>query len=93
MPENPFHFSRMHALTMMVLLISAGTLVSFKLACVVLLPPMRHVYDAHRVGLHYNPAKFLVDHEGNAFKRYTGTAPNDMIDDIEALLKKKEESS
>jgi glutathione peroxidase-family protein len=54
---------------------------------------MRHVYDAHRVGLHYNPVKFLVDHEGNAFKRYTGTAPNDMIDDIEALLKKKEESS
>lgn len=63
------------------------------LACVVLLPRMRHVYDAHRVGLHYNPVKFLVDHEGNAFKRYTGTAPNDMIDDIEALLKKKEESS
>jgi glutathione peroxidase-family protein len=37
--------------------------------------------------------KFLVDHEGKPYKRYTSTAPNDMIDDIEMLLKKKEESS
>jgi glutathione peroxidase-family protein len=44
--------------------------------------------------IHSNPVKFLVDHEGNAYKRYAITPPgDDMRADIEALLKKKEESS
>jgi glutathione peroxidase-family protein len=44
--------------------------------------------------LHSNPVKFLVDHEGNAYKRYASTPPSDdMRGDIESLLKQKEESS
>jgi glutathione peroxidase-family protein len=44
--------------------------------------------------LHSNPVKFLVDHEGNTYKRYASTPPSDDVrGDIEALLKKKEESS
>jgi glutathione peroxidase-family protein len=44
--------------------------------------------------LHSNPVKFLVDHEGNPYKRYASASPgDDIIGDIEALLKKKEESS
>jgi glutathione peroxidase-family protein len=35
--------------------------------------------------------KFLVDHEGTPFKRYVPTVePNDMKEDIETLLTKKE---
>jgi hypothetical protein len=38
-------------------------------------------------------AKFLIDHEGNPYKRYNATAPLDMKEDIEMLLKKKEGAS
>lgn len=42
---------------------------------------------------HSNPVKFLVDHEGNTYKRYASTPPDDdMRGDIDALLKKKESS-
>ena len=41
--------------------------------------------------IRWNFAKFLVDHEGTPFKRYSPkTSPNDMVPDIEELLKKKE---
>ena len=41
--------------------------------------------------IRWNFAKFLVDHEGNPFKRYgPQTNPDDMIPDIEELLKMKE---
>jgi glutathione peroxidase len=41
--------------------------------------------------IRWNFAKFLVDHEGTPFKRYSPqTNPDDMIPDIEELLKKKE---
>jgi len=44
--------------------------------------------------IRWNFAKFLVDHEGNPFKRYgPQTNPDDIIPDIEELLKKKEEAS
>lgn len=40
------------------------------------------------------PAKFLVDHEGVPYARYsTQTPPFDMKEDIEKLLKKKENPS
>jgi glutathione peroxidase len=48
--------------------------------------------DDGTTDIRWNFAKFLVDHEGTLFKRYS-TAPDDMRPDIEALLKKKEESS
>jgi hypothetical protein len=35
----------------------------------------------------------LIDHEGNPYKRYNATAPLDMKEDIEMLLKKKEGAS
>lgn len=42
----------------------------------------------------WNFAKFLVDHEGNPYKRYGSRKPPlAMKEDIEILLKKKEESS
>jgi glutathione peroxidase-family protein len=35
--------------------------------------------------------KFLVDHEGNPYKRFVPTvAPVDMVQDIESLLNKKD---
>jgi glutathione peroxidase-family protein len=35
--------------------------------------------------------KFLVDHEGNPYKRFVPTvAPMDMVEDIESLLNKKD---
>jgi len=41
----------------------------------------------------WNFAKFLVDHEGKPFKRYSPkTPPLSIKDDIEELLKKKETS-
>lgn len=41
--------------------------------------------------IRWNFAKFMVDHEGNPFKRYgPKTNPEDMVADIEELLKKKE---
>lgn len=41
--------------------------------------------------IRWNFAKFLVDHEGEPFKRYgPQTNPDDMIHDIEELLRKKE---
>lgn len=44
-------------------------------------------------GIRWNFAKFLVDHEGNPYKRFGPTEnPEDMKDDIEELLKKKEAS-
>lgn len=50
--------------------------------------------DDDTTDVRWNFAKFLVDHEGTPFRRYaTGVAPDDMRPDIEALLKKKEESS
>ncbi len=43
--------------------------------------------------IRWNFTKFLVDHEGNPYKRYGPTeAPNVMKDDIELLLQKKESS-
>lgn len=42
--------------------------------------------------IRWNFEKFLVDHEGNPYKRFDRTAPPyDLKDDIEILLKKKEE--
>lgn len=41
--------------------------------------------------IRWNFAKFLIDHEGKPYKRYNSTAPFDMKEDIEMLLKKKEE--
>lgn len=41
--------------------------------------------------IHCPIAKFLIDHEGNPYKRYNGTSPLDMKDDVEILLKKKAE--
>ena len=32
----------------------------------------------------------LIDHEGTPYKRYNGKVPNDLVEDIEILLKKKE---
>jgi len=44
--------------------------------------------------IRWNFAKFLVDHEGVPFKRYGPTTePFAMKDDIESLLKKKEEDN
>ena len=41
--------------------------------------------------IRWNFAKFLVDHEGMPFKRYSPkTNPEDMAVDVEALLAKKE---
>jgi len=41
--------------------------------------------------IQWNFGKFLVDHEGNPFKRYHPKFnPEDMVTDIEELLKKKE---
>lgn len=41
----------------------------------------------------WNFAKFLVDHEGKPYKRFgPKTPPLDIVDHIEILLKKKEES-
>ena len=38
----------------------------------------------------WNFAKFLVDHEGNPYKRYgSKTNPDDMVADIEELLAKR----
>jgi glutathione peroxidase len=43
--------------------------------------------------IRWNFAKFLVDHEGKPYKRYgPKTAPLDMKDDIEELLKRKQSS-
>jgi glutathione peroxidase len=40
----------------------------------------------------WNFQKFLIDHEGNPYKRFgTSEAPFTMKDSIELLLKKKEE--
>jgi hypothetical protein len=36
-------------------------------------------------------AKFLIDHKGVPLRRFHGYDPFDMKDDIEALLKRKEE--
>lgn len=42
----------------------------------------------------WNFYKFLVGHDGVPFKRYdVTTAPDSIRDDIEALLKKKEEEN
>ena len=42
--------------------------------------------------IRWNFAKFLVDHEGTPYKRFgPKTSPLSIKDDIEALLKKKEE--
>ena len=42
----------------------------------------------------WNFTKFLVDHEGNPYKRFGSMIPPlDMKDDIEILLKKKEDNS
>lgn len=42
----------------------------------------------------WNFAKFLVDHEGKPYKRYSPqTNPMDMVADIEAMLQKMESSS
>jgi glutathione peroxidase-family protein len=39
-------------------------------------------------------AKFLIDHDGNTYKRYDPkTPPLDLKDDIEILLKKRGELS
>ena len=44
--------------------------------------------------IRWNFAKFLVDHEGAPYKRFgPKTNPNDMVTDIEELLKKKEGES
>jgi len=44
--------------------------------------------------IRWNFVKFLVDHTGEPYKRTdVGVSPNSMRDDIEALLKKKEEAS
>ncbi len=44
--------------------------------------------------IRWNFTKFLVDHEGNPYKRYgPQTNPFQLKDDIEELLKKKETSS
>jgi len=41
--------------------------------------------------IRWNFAKFLVDHEGNPYKRIgSKTNPKEMVDDIEELLKRKE---
>lgn len=41
--------------------------------------------------IRWNFAKFLVDHEGTPFKRYgPKTNPEDIVSDMEELLKKKE---
>lgn len=41
--------------------------------------------------IRWNFAKFLIDHEGKPFKRYSPTAPPvSLKDDIETLLKRKE---
>jgi glutathione peroxidase-family protein len=49
---------------------------------------------AFALRLQSNPVKFLVDHEGNTYKRYASTPPDDVMRaDIESLLKKKEESA
>jgi glutathione peroxidase len=43
--------------------------------------------------IRWNFAKFLVDHEGKPYKRYSPqTNPEDMITDIEAMLQKLESS-
>lgn len=43
--------------------------------------------------IRWNFTKFLIDHEGNPYKRFAPTTPpKAMIDDIEMLLKKKEEA-
>lgn len=43
--------------------------------------------------IRWNFAKFLVDHEGTPYKRFgPKTPPLSMKDDIETLLKKKEEA-
>lgn len=40
--------------------------------------------------IRWNFAKFLIDHEGNPVKRYSPkTNPNEMVDDIEKLLAKR----
>ena len=48
----------------------------------------------HRLSFFFfSTDKFLVDYEGTPYKRFVPTvAPFDMKDDIETLLKKKEES-
>ncbi len=49
--------------------------------------------DDGTTDIRWNFAKFLVDHEGKPFKRYgPKTNPEDMVSDIEELLKKKESS-
>ena len=49
--------------------------------------------DDGTTDIRWNFAKFLVDSEGNPYKRYgPKTNPNDMVDDIETLLKKKEDA-
>jgi len=40
-------------------------------------------------GITWNFAKFLVDHEGNPYSR-SSASPQDLVTDIEELLKKKE---
>jgi len=43
--------------------------------------------------IRWNFGKFLVDHEGNPYKRYgPKTPPKEMLGDIEALLQKKKEA-
>lgn len=43
--------------------------------------------------IRWNFAKFLVDHEGKPYKRYSPqTNPEDMITDIDAMLQKLESS-
>jgi len=47
--------------------------------------------DDGSTDVRWNFEKFLIDHEGNPYKRYTTqTTPFEMKDDIEMLLKKKE---
>jgi len=47
--------------------------------------------DDGTTDVRWNFAKFLIDHEGNPYKRYgVKCEPKDIEEDIEILLKKKE---
>ncbi|CAB9505770.1 Glutathione peroxidase [Seminavis robusta] len=46
--------------------------------------------DDGTTGIRWNFAKFLVDHEGKPYKRFSPQiAPNDMVVDIDELLNKR----